>query len=166
MIEIKKDPNGNDHLMGHITDEDYKKLAESVDLKDITEFIKTLNSDVCVPDCYWKNKGEDIFKKFYSGGLHWAVYSYLVYKELLIIEDRYYKYNTSRTDKYLKRNSYFNPLERQLYQLIIDRLVGEKYLEEEKIPHKYTTSYYYTLGKSYQREDKLNKLLKPFKDCI
>lgn len=159
MIEIKKDPNRNDHLMDHITDEDYKKLAESVDLNDITEFIKTLNSDDWVPSCYWKNKGEDIFKKFYSGELHWAVYSYLVYRELLIIED---KYNKSRTDKFLKRNGYFNPLEKQLYQLIIDRLVYERYLEEESIPEKYFTSYYYTLGKSYQREDKLNKLLKTF----
>ena len=149
MIEIKKDC--------HITDEDYKKLAESVDLNDIIKFIKTLNSDDWVPSCYWKNKGEDIFKRFCSGELHWAVYSYLVDKKLLIIEDRYFN-NRERTDKYLKRNGYFNPLEKELYQLIINRLVDKKYLEEEAIPQKYTTSYYYTLGKSYKREYKLKKI--------
>lgn len=158
MIEIKKDLTRTVLLMDHITDEQYKSLADSVDLSDLTEFIKELNSAKWVPNCYWKNGGKDIFTKFRGGELHWVIYSYLTDRKLLIVEDQYYGYNSSRTEKYKSKSGYFNPLEGKLYQLVIDRLVDGAYLIAYPEKSQYYTRYDYSLGKSYDRENKLKKL--------
>ena len=54
------------------------------------------------------------------GELYWSIFSYLIHNEILIIEDRFYGYNINRTEKYEKRTSYFNPIEINVYNPILE----------------------------------------------
>ena len=78
-----------------------------------------------------------------------------MHKGLLIVEDRYFGYNKSRTEKYTDRYSYYNPLEKDLYKPIMDRMVDEKYLTSWD-GYVYT---YYKLGPVYWRGINLERIL-------
>jgi len=157
-ILIQKDPERSELLP--YKDKDYQRLVDEVDLHDLTRHIISLNVESWVPSCYWENVGKSIDVEIWYGEISWAIYSYLVDKGFLIIEDQYYRYNTSRSDKYKKRNSYFNTLEKELYHPIRDRLLDGSYLDISRVvEHTYTRGYYYKIGKSYLRENKLNKII-------
>lgn len=159
-IEILKDPDRAEHLPYDYPKEVFQNVIDGVDLEDLTEFIKELNDASWVPKCYWKNKGKDINHEMWYGELSWAMYSYLVDRKLLIVEDQYYRYNKSRTEKYKDRHCYFNPLEKQLYHPIVKRLLDEKWLDIARVvDYTYSKGYYYKLGVSHQREEKLNEIL-------
>lgn len=160
-ILIKKDPHRNEHLPYKNYDpEIFQRVIDFVDLEDLTEFILSLNTERWVPSCYWKNKGKDIQEEIWYGELCWAIFSYLVTNKLLIIEDQYFGYNPSRTDKYVRRWSYFNTLEKELYIPIRDRLLEEKWFDISRVKdYVYSKGYYYKIGKTRSREDKLNQIL-------
>ena len=104
-ILIKKDPNRYANLP--YNKEDFQSVIDEVDLSDILDYIISAIEEDWAPKSYWsiKSKEEDIF----IGKLQWVIYSYLVHKGLLIVEDRYFGYNKSRTEKYTDRYSYYNP---------------------------------------------------------
>lgn len=146
-LVIKKDPNDFKHLK--VKDEGYKRIVDLVDLYDLSKFINSLNKEEWVPDCYWnKNKLE-----FNYPELYWSIFSYLIDKKILIIEDRYYGYNPKR-EKYVKRDSFDNTLSEKLYKPITERLEQSGFIEYDRG--------YYLLSKSYYklklRKKNLNKI--------
>jgi hypothetical protein len=150
-ILIRKDPNRWEHLP--YDKSEFQSVIDSVNLSDILDYIISAIDEDWSPKSYWsiKSKEEDIF----IGKLQWVIYSYLVHKGLLIVEDRYFGYNKSRTEKYTDRYSYYNPLEKDLYKPIMDRMVDEKYLTSWD-GYVYT---YYKLGPVYWRGINLERIL-------
>ncbi len=161
-ILIRKDPNRKwEHLP--YDKSEFQSAINEVNLSDILDYIISAIDENWAPKSYWsiKSKEEDIF----IGKLQWVIYSYLVHKGLLIVEDRYFGYNKSRTEKYTDRYSYYNPLEKDLYKPIMDRMVREKYLISWDSIKKWAntgTSYiqtYYKLGPIYWRNINLEIIL-------
>jgi len=151
-ILIRKDPNKYTNLP--YSKADFQSVIDEVDLSDILDYIISAIDGDWAPKSYWsiKSKEDDIF----WGQLEWVIYSYLVHKELLLIEDQYFGYNTSRTEKYKDRFSYHNTLEMDLYKPILNRMVDEKYLT--LIDTSYGV-YNYKLGPVYWRKINLEKIL-------
>lgn len=159
MIEpliIRKCPDRYENLLKEVGPNEYKRIIDNVCLDDIINYIINLNTDSWVPRCYWINKGEYIFKTFRIGEFEWAIYSYLVSVGLLLVEDQYYGYNESRTEKYRGRKDYYNPLESALYYPIVERLLGEGYVMLDSSEPPYRDSY--KISKRYVRERKLEQL--------
>ena len=145
-------------------EQDFGELVDAIDLYDITKYFISLDTDTWVPSCYWsKFDGEntkDILKEpRFIGEMMWGVYSYLIEKEFLVIEDKYFGYNSNRVDKYLKKDSYYNTLEEVLYKLVLKRLVNEGYLIN--IPHSHRKEHFlmFKIGGSYHRQKNLNELI-------
>lgn len=151
-ILISKDPNKYENLP--YSKADFQSVIDEVDLSDILDYIISTIDNKWAPNCYWKFSSID--DTMFSGELQWIIYSYLVHKELLLIEDQYFGYNTSRTEKYKDRFSYHNTLERDLYGPILNRMVDEKYLTLIDTSHGYG---YYKLGSVYWRRINLEKIL-------
>ena len=99
MLTIKKNPNRYVNLISDVSDSDYQLVIQFVDLLDLKDFIMDLDNQSWVPSCYWKS-----CDWFSIGELYWAIYAYLVDRCLLQVEDCYYGYSRSRTEKYRKRN--------------------------------------------------------------
>jgi len=90
----------------------------------------------------------------------WVIYSYLVSKRLLIIEDQYFGWNSERTKKYLDRTGYYNPLEKQIYKPILDRMVSSGHLDIINLQVSSGRFFdHYVIGKRFIREKKLNILI-------
>jgi hypothetical protein len=68
-----------------------------------------------------------------------------------MVEDQYFGYNTSRTEKYKDRCSYHNTLVKDLYNPIGNRMVSEKYITD--VDYRY-----YKLGPVYWRNHNLEKI--------
>jgi len=145
-IVIKKCPHKFEHIP--YDPNDFKYLVDEVNLFDICEYIISANKGDWAPNCYWSKVEKNI--RFVE--LQWLVYSYLIHKGLLIIEDKYFGYHKSRTEKYIDRCSYYNPLENRLYVPILDRMVNEKYLSIGEYRC-------FNLGTNYNRMINLNKLI-------
>jgi hypothetical protein len=152
-ILIKKDPNRYENLP--YNKEDFQSVIDEVDLSDVLDYIISAIDGDWAPKSYWsiKSKEDDMF----FGQLEWIIYSYLVHKKLLMIEDQYFGYNTSRTEKYKDRLTYHNTLERDLYIPIINRMVDEKYLK--LIDTSYNYGHNYKLGPVYWRRINLENIL-------
>lgn len=137
---------------------DMDRLVESVDLIDILDFIKSLNSDSWVPSCYWKNIGKDINTPILSG-INWSIYSYLVSRGLLVIEDTYYGRYSHIKEKYKTRDSYDNKYEKFLYNPILCRMVSSGYLDVVNLKVESGRFFdHYQIGKSFLRREKLDSL--------
>jgi hypothetical protein len=150
-ILIRKDPNRYENLP--YNKEDFQSVIDEVDLSDILDYIISTIDNKWAPNCYWKFSSID--DTMFSGELQWIIYSYLVHKELLLIEEQYFGYNTSQTEKYKDRFTYHNTLERDLYKPILNRMIDEKYLK------LIDTSYNYgqKLGPVYWRRINLENIL-------
>ncbi len=118
------------------------ELVQMVDLDDIIDFIKSLSYESWVPSVYWGNKNKHWSTPFYDGC--WAIYSYLISRGLLVIEDKY------SGKKYLDRSSYYNPLEESIYRPIQNRMLLSGHLD--------IVSHRYVIGKRFIREEKMNLL--------
>lgn len=151
-ILIRKDPNRYENLP--YNKEDFQSVIDEVDLSDILDYIISAIDEDWAIKSYWsiKSKEDDMF----IGELEWIIYSYLVHKKLLMIEDQYFGYNTSRTEKYKDRLSYHNTLERDLYIPIINRMADEKYLK--LIDTSYNYGHNYKLGPVYWRRINLENI--------
>lgn len=141
---------------------EFQEVIKSVDPYDICNYIVSLDTESWVPVCYWSRAIKDTKKRIedfmdpHYGEMMWAIYSYLVHNEILIIEDEYYGCNSSRVDKYKKRDSYDSRFENQLYHPIISRLVIEKFLTVlEPVVHGFPR---YKMGSSYYRMYNLENL--------
>ena len=141
---------------------EFQEVIKSVDPYDICNYIVSLDTESWVPRCYWSRESlDDKAKKLdhHYGEMMWAIYSYLVHNEILVIEDEYYGCNSSRVDKYKKykkRDSYDSRFENQLYHPIISRLVIEKFLTVlEPVVHGFPR---YKMGSSYYRMYNLENL--------
>jgi hypothetical protein len=146
-ILIRKDPNRYENLL--YNKEDFQSVIDEVDLSDILDYIVSAIDGDWAPSCYWKH--HDVNDNLFVGQLEWIIYSYLVHKGLLMVEDQYFRYNTSRIEKYRDRYGYYNPLERDLYIPIINRMVDEKYLIN-------VDNRYYKLGPIYWRNNNLENI--------
>lgn len=145
-IRIKKKESEQKHIPWDNVD--FERLVDGVDLSDVMDFIlMTMDGE---SNHYWSVT--DINWHIYYGELDWVIYSYLVDRGLLIVEDKYYSsdMNTGRS-KYLDKSGYFNPLEHNLYTPIVDRLSGY-YLDKVE-------ENYYMIGKGYLRDKTLCKIL-------
>jgi hypothetical protein len=159
-ILIRKDPNRCENLA--YNKEDFQSVIDEVDLSDILDYIISTINNKWAPNCYWKFSSID--DTIYSGELQWIIYSYLVHKGLLMVEDQYFGYNTSRTEKYKDRCSYHNTLVNDLYNPIGNRMVSEKYITD--VDYRILISQggpninyrYYKLGPVYWRNHNLEKI--------
>lgn len=148
-----------------VPEQDFGKIVDAIDLYDITQYFISLDTDTWVPSCYWskfdkQNKPINILEEpRFIGEMMWGVYSYLIEKGFLVIEDKYFGYNSNRVDKYLKKDSYYNTLEEVLYKLVLKRLVNEGYLIN--IPHSHRKEHFlmFKIGGSYHRQKNLNELI-------
>ncbi len=147
-ILIRKDPDRYENLP--YNKEDFQSVIDEVNLSDILDYIISAIDGDWAPSCYWKH--HDVNDNLFVGQLEWIIYSYLVHKGLLIVEDCYFGYNKSRTEKYEDRYGYYNPLERDLYIPIINRMVDEKYLNN-------IGDRRYKLGPIYWRNNNLENIL-------
>ncbi len=147
-ILIKKDPNGYNNLP--YNKEDFQSVIDEVHLSDILDYIINAIEEDWAPKSYWSVKSKE--DKMFIGKLQWIIYSYLVHKGLLIVEDCYFEYNKSRIEKYKDRLSYHNPLEKDLYIPIIKRMVNEKYLTD-------VGGSFYKLGPMYWRIKNLESII-------
>ena len=155
-ILIRKDPDKWQNIP-HDPD-DFGSIIGSVELFDISNYIVSAIEDNWAPAAYWKchtMEGE-----IHSGELQWLIYSYLAHKGLLVVEDCYFGYNPERTQKNRGRCDYYNPLEKDLYKPIINRMVKEKYLTDHIV---YTgimaiAHTRYKLGPLYRRSTNLANL--------
>lgn len=131
-------------------DQDFDKLINHVDPDDITEFIITeLIGKSWAPECYWQpNSIQDMI---YRGELGWAIYSYLTVRGLLLIEDYYYSLDMKNgREKYLKKTTYYNPLEKCLYDPIFEKI---------KVNFDEVDTNYFKVSKQYLRNKTLEKIL-------
>jgi hypothetical protein len=150
-IIIRKTPDSAEHKIEDITSADYATVINGVDLKDMTNFIKRLNE--LAPSIYWKGGDE-----FTMGELYWAIFSYLVDKEILLIEDKFFDYGT-RENKYVSKTSYFNILEEDLYLPIAKRLIDDGYIIITKLSKMDSLIWHkYKVSPALIRDDKLNEL--------
>ena len=147
-ILIKKDPNGYNNLP--YNKEDFQSVIDEVHLSDILDYIITAIEEDWAPKSYWSVKSKE--DKMFIGKLQWIIYSYLVHKGLLIVEDCYFEYNKSRIEKYKDRLSYHNPLEKDLYIPIIKRMVDEKCLTD-------VGGSFYKIGPMYWRIKNLESII-------
>jgi hypothetical protein len=145
-ILIKKNPNDFINLI--YNKEDFQSVINEVYLSDILDYIISAIDKDWAPKYYWSIKSK--WGKMSLSELYWLIYSYLIHNKLLIIEDQYFGYNESRTKKYKDRLSYYNLLEIDLYQPILNKMVNHKYLTE--------INGYYKLGPLYKRKENLIKL--------
>ncbi len=137
---------------------DMDRLVQSVDLIDILDFIKSLNSEPWVPSCYWKNIGKDINTPILAG-IHWSIYSYLISRGLLVIEDTDYGRYSHIKEKYKTRDSYDNKYEKFLYEPILHRMVSSGYLDIISLRVESGRFFgHYQIGKSFLRKEKLHSL--------
>lgn len=141
--------------------DDFTFLIETVNLNDITLFIWDLFENYV--SAYWKPKNDPKNNCVYIGDMEWAIFSYLTAREIIKIKDIYYGYNKDRTEEYIGQWNFYNPLTKNLYVPIINRLTKEKYLEEcVKKPYYDTIKYdllYYRVHPNKMREIKLNRIL-------
>lgn len=149
-IIIKKDPNRYENLS--YNKEEFQPVINEVNLSDISDYIISAIEDNWAPNCYWSTKSKQ--DRMFIGQLEWVIYSYLIHNKILIIEDKYYGYNKSRTEKYKDRLSYYNPLEVDLYMPIIQRMIDEKYLINDELVRCFK------MGPTYWRKENLIKLLR------
>lgn len=148
-ILIKKDQNGYRNLPSK--KEDFQLVIDSVDLSDILEYILIIINTKCAPICYWQCYSiEGVMSK---GELQWVIYSYLVESKFLVIENRYFGYN-GNTEIYKDKFSYYNVLEADLYNPILNRLVNQKYLIQDSVE-----PFYYRFGPVYWRSTNLENLI-------
>ena len=145
-ILIEKKPGRHEHLSwGH---NDFEGMVSSIDLDDLLIYIlEQINKP---PTVYWHVS--DINDEIFYGDLLCTICFYLKERGLLIIEDTYYNEVSSNRTKYIGKGTYFNPLENQLYNPILDRLSGWHLDELEDS--------YYKVGRGYLRVDKLENILK------
>ena len=130
MILIKKDPNSEENL--NYRYEDYNRLVNSVNLLDIILFISRSKRN----SYFYVNENGYLSRN----SLFWAIFSYLIINSLLIIENRLYisEYESNpdhsprevsrRSEKFIKFDSYFYPLEGFLYSPILSKLVKNEFL--------------------------------------
>lgn len=147
-ILIRKDPNRYGNLP--YNKEDFQSVIDEVDLSDILDYIISAIDGDWAPKSYWSIKSKE--DKMFIGKLQWIIYSYLVHKGLLIVEDQYFGYNDSRIEKYKDRLSFYNPLEKDLYIPIIKRMVDEKCLTD-------VGGSFYKLGPMYWRIKNLESII-------
>lgn len=121
------------------------ELVQMVDLDDIIDFVKSLSYETWVPSVYWSNKNKHWSTPFYD--ICWAIYSYLVSRGLLVIEDKYFGRNSERKKVYLDRSSYYNPLEESIYRPIQNRMILSGHLDI--VFHR--SEQYYVIGKRFIR---------------
>jgi hypothetical protein len=155
-IIIRKDPSRYDHIKEDFKTADYKSVIEGVDLNDLTKFIKELNTYEWVRRVYWKAD-----HKFFIGELYWAIFAYLVDREILLVEDMYFGCNKSRTDRYVDKNSYYNTLEDNLYYPIVYRLVNNGFIIVVQKDLDTSNGYHwchFSISPSILREDRLTEL--------
>lgn len=152
-ILIRKDPNRYENLLHN--KEDFQSVIDEVDLSDILDYIIIAIEEDWAPNCYWKH--HDVNDNLFVGQLEWIIYSYLVHKGLLIVEDCYFGYNKSRIEKYKDRFTYHNTLEMDLYKPILNRMADEKYLTV--IDTSYGYGHNYKLGPVYWRRINLENIL-------
>ncbi len=143
-ILIKKDPNGYNNLP--YNKEDFQSVIDEVHLSDILDYIISAIEEDWAPKSYWSVKSKE--DKMFIGKLQWIIYSYLVHKELLIVELSY----PVKNEKYKDRLSFHNPLEKDLYIPIIKRMVNEKYLTD-------VGGSFYKLGPMYWRIKNLESII-------
>jgi len=143
-ILIKKDPNRYENLP--YNKEDFQSVIDEVDLSDILDYIITTIEEGWAPKSYWSIKSKE--DKMFIGKLEWIIYSYLVHKELLIVELSY----PVKNEKYKDRLSFYNPLEKDLYIPIIKRMVDEKCLTD-------VGGSFYKLGPIYWRNKNLELII-------
>lgn len=146
-ILIRKDLNRYENLPYNKSD--FRSVIDEVDLSDILDYIVSAIEEDWAPKSYWSIESKE--SNIFIGKLEWIIYSYLVHKELLIVEDQYFGYNMGRTEKYKNRCDYYNPLERDLYDPIIKRMVDERYLIN-------VDNRYYKIGPIYWRNKNLESL--------
>jgi len=131
----------------------YKDVTDNVNLFDLTNFILRLHKETWVPGCYWDpNIENDLFNNANFGAMHWAIYSYLVSKKIMFIEDEYFdnpKY-PSRTERYKLKKSFDNRLIPDLYEPILVRLIDNNYFKKN--------GYNFFIDVSYIRDKKLKEL--------
>lgn len=127
------------------------RLINSIDLCKLSQWFVSLDTAKWVPRSYW-SKVDTLKSDRHIGELMWGIYSYLIEGGFLVVEDRYYGYNSSRLDRYIRKDSYYNPLEGILYDFIIKRLVNEGYLIS-------SSNERYIISRLYFRQINLNKLL-------
>jgi hypothetical protein len=144
--------------LGHkIPMSSYYNVVDSIDLEDLMKFITSLCTESWVPKCYWNEGiGGHIFVKDGTdrGSLSWAVFSYLITKEIIMIEDKYFiTHPNPKRERYVKRTSFDNRHEQSLYIPIVRRLVSEGWLSEYS-----NMNHHYHLGKLYYRVKSLEKL--------
>jgi len=147
-ILIRKDPNRYGNLP--YNKEDFQSVIDEVDLSDILDYIISAIEEDWAPKSYWSIKSKE--DKMFIGKLQWIIYSYLVHKGLLIVEDQYFGYNDSRIEKYKDRLSFYNPLEKDLYIPIIKRMVDEKCLTD-------VGGSFYKIGPMYWRIKNLESII-------
>lgn len=154
-IIIKKNTN-SDHF-------DFDSIINSVELVDIVKYIIELDDpdkNDWIKDNYWYWYPANLISNNHKNGIHtseleWAIFSYLVHNNILVIEKKYYN-PLDDIDKYVPRTSYYNPLEAKLYVPILARLEKEGYLiRGEKIEYGMP---FFKISKKYQRIDSLKKL--------
>ena len=146
-ILIRKDLNRYENLPYNKSD--FQSVIDEVDLSDILDYIVSAIDGDWAPGCHWKH--HDVNDNLFVGQLEWIIYSYLVHKGLLMVEDQYFGYNDSRIEKYKDRLSYHNTLEKDLYLPIINRMADEKYLTN-------VDDRYYKLGPIYWRNKNLENI--------
>lgn len=145
-IHINKNESRNYHLPWD--DQDFVSVINGINLDYLLDYI--LNMINSPKTNYWKVS--DINGEIFHGEIYCAICFYLLSCGLLHIEDQYYYEGivNGRT-KYIKEGTYFNPLEKELYDPILKRLSGWHLDEIDWM--------YYKVGKGYLRDKKLNLLL-------
>lgn len=147
-----------------ISDSEFKKIIDSVDLYDICNYIISLDSESWVPVSYWsrakaklhKDPEKQILKDPHYGEMIWAIYSYLVHNEILMIKNEH-----SLKGDIRKKDSYYNLLEAPLYHPILTRLIDEGFLirtYQNNPSSVYSFNDGYKIGSSYNRMSNLEKL--------
>lgn len=161
LMYIEKNKNINEIPLS-----EFQEVIDSIDLYDLCNYIISLDTESWVPSSYWSRakaklykdaeKQKEALKYPHYGEIFWAIYSYLVHNEIIMIEDEYWRYNSSRVDKYRKRDGYYSPLENRLYQPILTRLLNEKFLSISEVTYYGNDTY--KMGSSYYRMSNLEKI--------
>jgi hypothetical protein len=144
--------DGQYHING-----DINSLIESIDPIEFVKFVKSLFSEDCdwTLKCYWDKMGKSESTPFYSGC--WVVYSFLISKEHLLIENEYYGRYPQYRNKYCLRESYHNGFENSIYKPFLQRMVDLKYLNFVK-SDGLIGSGYYSLGGRCFRDEKISSI--------
>jgi len=151
---IIKDVSG----VSNVTPKQIQDILNSIDVRDMFEFVENLYNEKWVPSCYWEiTDKERIPMNRFHGEMYWAMYSYLVSRKIVMFEDPYYKQNSSITERYKLRTSYDNAWEEVLYQPMLDLMVPDYYEVISRC--KTYRSDYYTISRKIKRNYIIKGLL-------